>query len=144
MRAQSVIQGSKVVEIIVVNRYAIIERANQLYIFNSCSVPILILKVQNSLLSIFIYSPWVFGGPDYDLLGPQANEIMGPPQTEPPLDLPAPVLNIFYSQYILTTFTQLKIYIFENLLAGPIKLDGPQAASYSSLQDNPAPGVWLY
>ena len=31
--------------------------------------------------------------------GPYANEIMGPPQIEPPSNLPMPILNIFYLCY---------------------------------------------
>ena len=41
---------------------------------------------------------WPFGAPTLMIL-------WGPPQTEPPFNSPAPVLNIFYSRYILPTFT---------------------------------------
>lgn len=39
---------------------------------------------------------------------------MGPPQTEPPSNMPSLVLNIYYSWYTLTIFNSSKIYIWKS------------------------------
>ena len=83
------------------------------------------------IIYIFYYLHLPYGGPDNDMWGPQGNEIMDP------LNLTPPVLNIFYSRYILVTFTQLEV----NLLYIP-KLEGPQAEAYTNLLDNPALALW--
>jgi len=67
-----------------------------LYLSDKIGTNVLVKEITHDVILLQNCHMYIHTGPDYDLLGP--------PHTEQPPNSPAPVLNIFYSWYILSTF----------------------------------------